>query len=103
MTGMPAKIASSIAGSPSFVPGILMKRFRRFARAKSSLAAARVLAVSCARSGDTSSETQPSTVFVRSQIGRKTSAARVMSSSARSKKSASPDFPVARSSRIAAS
>jgi len=42
----PAKIASSIAGSPSFVPGILMNRFGLAAFAWSVFAAARVLAVS---------------------------------------------------------
>ena len=46
LIGMPAKIASSMAGSPSGVPGILMKRFGRAARACSSFAAASVLAVS---------------------------------------------------------
>ena len=55
-----------MAGKPSLVPGILMNRLGRPARAESSLAAAMVLAVSCASSGDTSSETQPSTPFVRS-------------------------------------
>ena len=33
-TGMPAKVASSMAGSPSLVPGILMWRFLRPARAR---------------------------------------------------------------------
>ena len=61
LIGMPAKIASSMAGSPSLVPGILMRRFGRPARACRALAAARVLAVSWASSGDTSSDTQPST------------------------------------------
>jgi hypothetical protein len=46
LTGTPAKIASSMAGSPSRVPGILMKRLGRPARACKSLAAARVLVVS---------------------------------------------------------
>ncbi len=46
LTGTPAKIASSMAGRPSLVPGILMKRFGRPARACSSLAAASVLVVS---------------------------------------------------------
>jgi len=41
-TGTPATIASSIAGSPCGVPGILMNRFGRAALANSSLAAARV-------------------------------------------------------------
>ena len=103
MTGTPAKIASSMAGSPSCVPGILMNRFGRAAFAKRSLAAAMVLAVSWASSGDTSRETQPSTPSVRSQIGRKTSAARRRSSSAISKKSASPDLPCASFARIAGS
>ena len=86
---MPAKIASSIAGRPSLVPGILMKRLGSAALARCrSLAAARVLAVSCASSGDTSRDTHPSTPFVRSWIGRNRSAARVRSSSASSKKSA---------------
>ena len=40
---MPAKIASSIAGRPCFVPGILISKLGRFARANSSLAAASVL------------------------------------------------------------
>jgi len=43
---MPAKIASSIAGTPSFVPGILMKRFGRPPAACSSFAAATLFAVS---------------------------------------------------------
>ncbi len=64
LIGMPAKIASSIAGRPSLVPGILMNRFDRHARPCRSLAAARVLTVSCARSGDTSSDTHPSTPSV---------------------------------------
>ena len=55
-----------MAGKPSLVPGILMKRLGRAARAASSLAAAMVLAVSCASNGDTSSDTHPSTPFVRS-------------------------------------
>jgi hypothetical protein len=33
---MPAKIASSMAGSPFFVPGILMRRFGRLTRANRS-------------------------------------------------------------------
>ena len=46
LIGMPAKIASSMAGRPSLVPGILMNRLGRPARAYSSLAAREVLAVS---------------------------------------------------------
>ena len=93
LIGTPAKIASSIAGSPSLVPGILMKRFGLPARACRSLATASVVLVSCASSGDTSSDTQPSTPRVRSKTGRNRSAARVTSSSASSKNSASPDLP----------
>lgn len=69
MTGTPAKIAPSMAGNPSRVPGILIKRLGRHARACKSLAAASVLAVSWARSGETSKDTHPSTPFVFSQIG----------------------------------
>jgi len=46
LIGMPAKIASSMAGRPSLVPGILMKRFGRAARLKRFFASRRVLAVS---------------------------------------------------------
>ncbi len=74
MTGTPAKIVSSIAGRPSLVPGILMKRLARSAWRWSSLAAATVPAVSFASKGETSNDTQPSTpsvLFVnrRKQIG----------------------------------
>ena len=65
LTGTPVKIASSMAGRPSLVPGILMNRLGRPARADSSLAAAIVPAVSRASNGDTSSDTHPSTPFVR--------------------------------------
>ena len=61
LIGMPAKIASSMAGRPSFVPGILMNRLGRPARACRLLAAASVLAVSWAKRGDTSNDTHPST------------------------------------------
>ena len=103
LTGTPAKIASSIAGKPSFVPGIFMNRLGRRARAKSFLAAAMVRAVSCASSGDTSNDTHPSTPPVRLYTGRNRSAARVRSSKAKSKKRRSPDLPFAMPSRIPAS
>ena len=45
-TGTPAKMASSIAGSPSSVPGILMKRLSRPACSCSVFAASTVLSVS---------------------------------------------------------
>ena len=93
LTGTPAKIASSMAGRPSLVPGILMKRLGRSARAWRALAAARVPAVLRASKGETSKDTQPSTPSVRSWIGRKRSAACCRSSIANSKKRASPDLP----------
>ena len=46
LIGTPAKMDSSMAGRPSFVPGILMKRFLRAARDERSFAAASVLFVS---------------------------------------------------------
>ena len=64
LIGTPAKIASSMAGRPSLVPGILMKRLGRPARTWSSLAAATVPIVSFASTGETSSDTQPSRPFV---------------------------------------
>ena len=103
LIGMPAKMASSIAGRPSFVPGILMNKFGCPARAYRSLAAARVLAVSYASNGETSKDTHPSTPSVRSWTGRNSAAARVMSSSASSKNSASPDLLLLSFSRIAVS
>src|SRR6516225_6341506 len=57
LMGIPAKIASSMAGRPSLVPGILIRRLGRPARACRFLAAAKVLAVSNASNGDTSNET----------------------------------------------
>ena len=45
LTGTPAKMASSMAGSPAGVPGILMNRFGRPARRCRSLAAASVRGV----------------------------------------------------------
>ncbi len=81
------------AGAPSFVPGILMNTFGLAARTNRSLASRSVLAVSCASRGETSSDTRPSTPSVLSCTGRNRSAAWLMSASARSKKSASPDFP----------
>jgi hypothetical protein len=46
LTGTPLKIASSIAGAPSFVPGILMKRLGRAAAAWREFAASTVFSVS---------------------------------------------------------
>jgi len=103
LMGTPAKIASSMAGRPSLVPGILMSTFGRPA-ARADLARRRACS-RCrkARSGDTSSDTHPSTPFVLSQMGRKRSAARVRSSRASSKNSGSPALPSLTFWRIAAS
>ena len=51
LIGIPAKIASSIAGRPSLVPGILMNTFGCPARACRFLAALRVPIVSYASKG----------------------------------------------------
>ena len=51
---MPAKIESSIAESPAWVPGILMKTLSRSALACSSAACSIVAAASSAKSGETS-------------------------------------------------
>ena len=99
LTGTPAKIAASIAGNPSAVPGILMKRLGLPPRRCRSRAAASVLLVSCASSGETSSDTQPSTPSVRAKTGWNSSAARVRSASASSKNSSSADSPAALSGR----
>src|SRR5207237_9994223 len=93
-----------LEGGQAFLrAGILMKRLGRPARACRAFAAARVLAVSWARTGETSRDTHPSTPCVLCQIGRKRSAARVTSSIARSKKRSSPDRPSLAFFRIAAS
>ena len=92
-TGTPAKMASSIAGSPSGVPGIFTNRFGRSACLWICNASVIVPAVSLASSGDTSIDTQPSTPAVRSNSGRNRSAARRRSSSASSTNSASLQTP----------
>jgi hypothetical protein len=51
-----------------------------------------VLLVSCARSGDTSSDTQPSTPSVRAKTGWNRSAARVRSAKASGKNRSSADL-----------
>ncbi len=75
LTGTPAWIVSSMAARPAGVPGILMKRFGRPAFSHSLRASLIVVPASFASRGETSSETQPSTPWVRSKIGRKASAA----------------------------
>ena len=96
-------MASSIAARPSGVPGILMNRFGRAALPDRSTAAARVLSGSRARRGETSSDTHPSIPFVRSQMGRKWSAAPWRSSIARRKKISSAARPSSAPARIAPS
>ena len=102
MIGTPAKIDSSIAVRPASVPGILMKMLDS-ARSWSSAACSIDFSASSARSGETSSETQPSTRSVRSWIGSNSFAARFRSVSASSKKSCSPSAPELRSSVICSS
>src|SRR5262249_9985810 len=96
---MPAKITASIAGRPSGVPGILMKRLGLPPRRCRSVAAATVLSVSWARSGDTSSDTHPSTPSVLAKVGRNSSAARGTAAKAQSKNRSSSDFAEAAFSR----
>ena len=82
----PAAIESSIAPSPGTVAGIFTKRFGRSTSSVRSFACSKVASRSYARSGSTSSETNPSTPSVRSQTGRRRSHARLMSSTASAKK-----------------
>ncbi len=72
---MPSAIASSIAGTPSSVPGILIITFGRSTRFHSSRACSSVFCVSWASDGSTSSETKPSAPPACSQTGRSTSQA----------------------------
>ena len=72
---MPAAIASSIAGMPSSVAGILIITLGRSTRSHSSWAWRRVASVSKATPGSTSSETKPSAPPASSQTGRMTSQA----------------------------
>ena len=58
---MPSASAAVIAGRPALVAGILMCAFGRSTVAHSCLACAIVASVSCARSGETSIDTRPST------------------------------------------
>ena len=72
-TLIPAAIASSMAGTPASVPGILIIRLGRSTRSQYSCACLRVASVSCAKAGSTSSETKPSAWSASSQTGRSTS------------------------------
>ena len=59
-------IVAVIAGKPALVAGILMSAFSRPTSCHSKPACAMVASVSCARSGETSIETRPSTPLVAS-------------------------------------
>ena len=88
----PSAIIASIAGTPSGVPGIFTIRFGRLMRSTHWRTSRIVPSVSCARSGETSTETNPSVPPVWSKTGRSTSHAAVMSSATRvSYASATPD------------
>ena len=60
LTLIPSYNACSIAGTPSGVPGILIITFGRSTRFQNERTCSSVPSVSCARSGATSSETNPS-------------------------------------------
>ena len=59
-TLIPRAVSSSIAGTPACVAGTLIITFGRASRSQSSTACATVPAVSSARSGVHSKETNPS-------------------------------------------
>ena len=70
---MPSAIESSMAETPSSVPGIFTNRFGRSTRFQKSRACASVSSALCAKAGSTSSETKPSAPPASSQTGRSTS------------------------------
>ena len=72
---IPREISSSMAGAPSGVPGTLIIRFGESARLKSESPCWMVVSVSLARSGETSSEQQPSVWPETSQMVLKSEAA----------------------------
>jgi hypothetical protein len=78
-TLMPAASVSVIAGKPSGVAGILIMTLGRCSRSQNSLACATVASVSCARFGETSTDTKPSAPRNESYVGRNRSAACAMS------------------------
>ena len=65
-------MVSVIAGQPSVVPGILISRLGWSTIRQSSAASVTVCSVSCAKPGETSIETRPSTPSVASNTGRMT-------------------------------
>ena len=66
LTEIPLASVAVMAGSPAFVAGILMWAFGRSTVFHSCSACSIVASVSCARSGETSIDTRPSTPFVAS-------------------------------------
>jgi hypothetical protein len=63
----PSAVIALIAGMPSAVAGIFTMRLRRATRSCKPRAAASVACVSCASSGATSIETNPSAPLLRSK------------------------------------
>ena len=99
LTLTPADSTSVIAGIPAGVAGILIITLGRPSRCHSSSACAIVASVSCARFGETSTDTKPSAPSSSSYIGRNRSAACAMSVSTSSQYASSVDFPLPTSSR----
>ncbi len=102
-TGIPSKMTSSMARTPSGVPGIRTKRLAKAALECSCAAARIVCAALSAKSGEIPSETQPCVPPLASKEGRSNSAACVRSSSANSKNSSSSDSPAADRTRMLSS
>ena len=100
---MPAAIVSVMAGQPSFVPGILMNRLGSPTIRQRSAASFTVSAVSCAKPGETSIETRPSTPSVASKTGRITVHASRTSSVVMTCVALSTSAPAAASSRTCGS
>src|SRR3954466_14222615 len=103
LTLMPAANVSVIAGPASGVPGILISRLGWSTVFQRSAASATVASVSCARPGDTSIETRPSTVPLASYAGRMISQALRTSSVVITRTAWSRSVPSPASSRICAS
>jgi hypothetical protein len=80
LTLMPSPIIRRMAGRPSIVAGILIITLGRSTRRRSSRAADSVPAVSRAKVGETSTETNPSRPSVAVWSGAKASQAARMSS-----------------------
>ena len=103
LTEMPAAMVSVMAGQPSLVPGILMRRLGWSTIRQSSAASLTVSPVSWAKPGDTSIETRPSTPSVASKTGRITLQASRTSSVVMTCVALSTSAPAAASSRTCGS